>query len=164
MPKLATIRSLSFHELATWAEATVALALAQIRIAHVPPRNWRNILAAQQPQIVQPSNDRDLKTTIGVRIAVKRAARNLPSAPNCLPQALAARTMLDRRGIATTLHIGASRDRVASERFHAWLKYGDLFVTGDCDEAHYAQFSTPERMTAESPCEARDSLASHRTE
>lgn len=67
-----------------------------------------------------------------------RAHRNLPSNPNCLPQALAARWMLERRGIGSQLYLGTARDAAGVPRFHSWLKVGDEWVTGHCDESRYS--------------------------
>jgi len=63
---------------------------------------------------------------------VRSAARHLPWECACLAQALAARAMLRRRGLATRLHIGVARldsteDALAS---HAWLTLGDQIITG----------------------------------
>lgn len=73
-----------------------------------------------------------------VRFAIARAARNLPTDPNCLPQALAVRRMLERRGIEASLYMGAERGEDGKTRFHAWLKVGPEWVTGLCDEDRYA--------------------------
>lgn len=61
--------------------------------------------------------------------AVTRAARYVPFRAVCLPQAMAARAMLARRGIASTLHFGAAPgdDSVLA---HAWLDAGGIEVTG----------------------------------
>lgn len=63
--------------------------------------------------------------------AVERAARHLPWRPLCLPQALAARAMLRRRGVACTLHFGmrlAPPDRAMQA--HAWVTAGSCNVVG----------------------------------
>jgi len=63
--------------------------------------------------------------------AVAIASRNLPGEYACLPQALAAQIMLKRRGIPTTLYLGAafkpSKDALKA---HAWIRAGNVIVTG----------------------------------
>jgi len=62
---------------------------------------------------------------------VRSAARHLPWECACLAQALAARAMLRRRGIVTTLHIGVSKDGETHDfRSHAWLSYQQWVLTG----------------------------------
>ncbi len=62
--------------------------------------------------------------------AVSRAARHVPFRAACLPQAMTARIMLRRRGIASVLYFGATKN--AAERFgpHAWLEAAGVEVTG----------------------------------
>lgn len=60
--------------------------------------------------------------------AVATAARHLPWRPVCLPQALTARWLLQRRKVRSTLYLGIpnTQARVA----HAWVCVGPLVVTG----------------------------------
>jgi hypothetical protein len=67
--------------------------------------------------------------------AIAAAARRAPWRSECLEQAIAAKAMLRRRGIASTLYLGMARDPVAA---HAWLRVGDLNVTGGRDVARYS--------------------------
>jgi hypothetical protein len=53
----------------------------------------------------------------------------------CLVCALAAKTMLKRRGINSTLYMGAALDQNQQMIAHAWLRCGDLFLVGG-DERH----------------------------
>ena len=157
MPKLRTLASLSASELRATLEAAGWLLAMQVAVVALPPRLWRRALFSDEttPCDAGPSEPGAARI---VRRAVARAARNLPTAPNCLPQALAARQMLTRRGVATSLHLGVARDD-RPPRFHAWLKSGDLFVTGDCDEAGFSHFPS-----AAFPCRQPASLASLPTE
>ena len=59
------------------------------------------------------------------------ALRVLPWRIVCLPQALAARSMLSRRGIANTLLVGVKRDDPeGTTDLHAWLSIGDHVIIG----------------------------------
>lgn len=121
------------------------------------PRNWlaaaeaAALLAAYRLMIVALPNERLLRRfgtpmvetapdALGaedsaivdrVRWAVGGISARTPFTANCLPQALTARSMLARRGLASTLYLGAAftADRSAL-RAHAWLRCGDRPVTG----------------------------------
>ena len=56
-----------------------------------------------------------------VRWAVAAVGRRLPGA-TCLTQALAARMLLGRKGIAAEVRIGVKRDGAGRITGHAWLK------------------------------------------
>lgn len=76
-----------------------------------------------------------VKLARDVSWAVAAAARHVPWKSVCLPQALAARTMLQRRGIRSTLYLGVSRAQGFTA--HAWLRVGRFYVTGrDGMQAH----------------------------
>jgi hypothetical protein len=72
--------------------------------------------------------------------AVTVAARHVPWNSVCLPQALAARTMLRRRGVASTLYLGVSRAEGLTA--HAWLRVGHFIVTGRDGMQAYEVIST----------------------
>ena len=139
MGKLGTLLALDRRDRVATFEALFALAAAQALVRIVPPRKWRDRFAPSSSLSASGAIGKDqLEPVRRVRFAIARAARNLPTDPNCLPQALAARRMLERRGIESSLFIGAERDEQGKANFHAWLKVGSEWVTGLCDEERYA--------------------------
>ena len=149
MPKLRTFLSLDSEDRWATLEAMAGLVGAHLRIRLVRPRRWRErfgAVAAGPPlDEVAPAR---LETVRRVRLAIARALRNVPGSPNCLPQALTARAMLERRGITSQLYIGTERGADGAPRFHAWLKVGDEWVTGHCDESRYALLASPDAELA----------------
>lgn len=70
--------------------------------------------------------------------AVIIASRNLPGEYACLPQALAAQLMLKKRGIPTTLYLGAAFNPTKDGlRAHAWTRAGTEIVTGAPQHLEY---------------------------
>ncbi len=63
--------------------------------------------------------------------AVRGAARHLPGKPTCLPQAIVAQTMLRRRAMAGTLHIGAVLEDDGRLAAHAWIELDGRVLIGD---------------------------------
>jgi hypothetical protein len=99
-------------------------ALARRLGAFVPPTDARVQLARQ--------GGSDLAAGLAAEIgwATVCAARHVPFAAVCLPQAIAARIMLRRRGIASVLHLGAAKGREQGIDAHAWLDAAGVEVTG----------------------------------
>ena len=60
--------------------------------------------------------------------SVTRAANALPWRPTCLPQALAVKRMLRRRGIGSELHLGVTSPALGQA--HAWVTVGGEPVVG----------------------------------
>ena len=77
--------------------------------------------------------------------AVRTAGGYLfPSRP-CLPQALAARFLLSRLGVATDLHVGVQRPETGALRAHAWVELdGEVLIGGPDAPSEYHTLMTPE--------------------
>jgi len=118
-------------------EAAAWLLVARVALLAVPfPR-----LARQLGAFVSPTDERvtlarrdaspqDAQLAEEIAWATTRAARHVPFKAVCLPQAMAARIMLRRRGVASVLHFGAARGRDKPIDAHAWLDAAGVEVTG----------------------------------
>jgi hypothetical protein len=115
------------------AEATLCLLIARLALFVVP----FPMLARRFGDFVPPDDARaapgaerhalQARTAEDIGWAVTRAARHLPIKTVCLPQAMAARVMLARRGIASVMHFGAKGTPLET---HAWLDAAGVKVTG----------------------------------
>jgi len=118
-------------------EATCWLLVARLCLLLVPfPR-----LANRLGTLVPPGDQRALRANRAgapehvwlareIGWAVTAAARHVPFKAVCLPQALAARIMLRRRGVVCVVHFGAAKGRKKSFAAHAWLDAAGVEVTG----------------------------------
>lgn len=120
-------------------EAVACLLLARLALIFIPfPR-----LARRLGSFVPPDDARATRAkTRGpqaqlaeeVGWAVTRSARYVPFNAVCLPQAMAARVMLKRRGVSSVMHFGAAKNTTAGEAkpldAHAWLDAAGVEVTG----------------------------------
>lgn len=70
--------------------------------------------------------------------AVETASRFVPTGDNCLVRAIAAREMLARRGVSSSLRLGIAKNSPDILRGHAWLECGDRIVTGEGEHRRYA--------------------------
>ena len=69
--------------------------------------------------------------------AVRSASRFTPWRSNCFPQAMAAQILLRRKGIASTLYLGAAFKARTELEAHAWLRCGPFYVTGGAGHRHF---------------------------
>jgi len=106
-------------------EAIVMLALARLIVITVPFRMLAPWLS-RAPDTNLPA----AVLLVRVRKAVTTAARNVPWNAVCLPQAMAAKAMLARRGCGSVFHLGAAFDPNGKLIAHAWLMVGDTVVVG----------------------------------
>ncbi len=123
--KLESFLRLSGAERRLVGEAVVWLGLARLVLATIPFR----ILARELARVPESGTD-DVSSVLRVRRAVKTAARHVPWKAVCLPQAIAAKIMLARRGCGSALHLGAGFDGSGALIAHAWLVVGGTVVMG----------------------------------
>lgn len=118
-------------------EAVISLSGARLALATIPfPR-----LARRLGTFVPPTDDRVASARTSARPehprlayqigwAVRRAAHWVPFKAVCLPQAMAARFMLGRRGVSSVMSFGADPAKRGLLDMHAWLQAAGAEVTG----------------------------------
>jgi|SRR5579862_3815667 len=124
-----------YHRRALLAEAVAWLLAARLAIIFVPfPRLARRlgkfVPPAAAASVRAGGSPEQARLAEEIGWAVTRAARYLPFKAVCLPQAIAARAMLKRRGIASVMHFGAARGQEKPLDAHAWLDAAGVEVTG----------------------------------
>ncbi len=102
------------------------LAFARLIVLTVPFRLTARLLARAPESVVRE----DTELLSRVRAAVAIAARNVPWNAVCLPQAMAAKAMLARRGQGSSFHLGAGFGAEGEMVAHAWLTAGETIVVG----------------------------------
>ncbi len=123
--KLRSFASLSWRDRARVAEAAALLTAARGAVLVLPYRVLQRWLRFDGGAAAP-----DRASVLRVRRAVATAASNLPFAAVCLPQAMAAKVMLARRGFRSSLVLGVGRDR-NELLLHSWLEAGGMVVTGE---------------------------------
>jgi hypothetical protein len=118
-------------------EAGVWLVSARLVVALVPfPRIARHLGRLRAPMDVMPAEparpiENDREVAAEVSWAIDRAALFSPFPIVCLPRALAAWKMLQRRRVPSRLHFGASHRQEANNLLtHAWIDACGVKVAG----------------------------------
>jgi hypothetical protein len=119
------------------AEAVAYLFAARLALIFIPfPRLARRLGAFVPPtdagvlEVRAQAPDEEVKLAEAVGWAVTRAARYLPFRAVCLPQAMAARVMLKRRGVRSVMHFGAAKGQEKPLDVHTWLDAAGVEVAG----------------------------------
>ena len=115
-------------------EAVINLALARLALFFMPFRSlaaWFGTLSVPGDGVKGPAPRSDqLEVVQEVGWAVTRAARYVPFRAVCLPQAIAAKAMLNRRDVPNVMHFGVAKRTDLPLEAHAWLDAGAVEVTG----------------------------------
>ena len=107
-------------------EAAGWLGLARLALLLLPFRRVAPYLGRQMAQ--SPAAPVDLLNRLAWAVAT--VSRHLPWDCFCLAQALAAKAMLQRRGVPSTLYLGLAKDGESQLQAHAWLPCGEGILIG----------------------------------
>jgi hypothetical protein len=139
---LRRLRALSWAERVLLAEAVVFLAAARAAVVLLPFRVLARGLGTHMAEAASPRANEPERLR-GFTWALGAAAARTPWRSACLEQAIAAKAMLRRRGIPTTLYLGVARPPDGGAiAAHAWLRSGTVPVTGGSDVEGYAVVAT----------------------
>jgi hypothetical protein len=129
-------------------EAALWLLAARIALIAIPfPRLARRLGAFVPPtdervaRVAEGGSSEDRRLAAEIGWATVRAARHVPFKAVCLPQAMAARIMLRRRGVASVLHFGAAKGADKPIDAHAWLDAAGVEVTGYPVAAQFSEIA-----------------------
>lgn len=135
--RLRKLSALSWADRWLLLQVFVLLGLARLALRTVPFRRLAarlGPLQAETPWTIAPG---DLAQAQRLALAIARVSPHTPWTSNCFPQALAAKYWLRRRGIPSTLYLGAALDKgtpadgsAPAMEAHAWLRCGSFYVTG----------------------------------
>lgn len=125
-------------------EAFALLGVARLLVVSTPFRWLAASLGERMKESSPEVTPDDLHLARLVGQAVRSAASNTPWESVCLPQAVAGQWMLKRRGIAATLYLGAMKADNKPEQLaaHAWLRCGDIILTGAAGHRQFTVVAT----------------------
>jgi hypothetical protein len=133
---LLRVRQVDNRRRALLIEAVAYLFAARLALIFIPfPRLARRIGTFVPPADARAATSQGAPAADQARLAkdigwaVTRAARYVPFDAVCLPQAMAARVMLKRRGVKSVMHFGAAKGEHKLDA-HAWLDAAGVEVTG----------------------------------
>lgn len=140
LPRLRTALGLPSVEWARAAEAAALFHGFRLALRVVPFRRFQGLLGTPGPRDARPeAPPAPAPGALAVARAIHRAAKAHPD--TCLAQALAGRVMLRRRGLPSTVSLGARRGD-GDFAFHAWLRSGGVLLTAGGGPDHFTVLST----------------------
>jgi hypothetical protein len=125
-------------------EALLLLGIARAAVLLLPFRWIARRLGVQREggaPALTPAAPADALLNHIARV-VSGVAVRVPWDANCLAQAIAAKVMLRRRGVPSTLRLGVARDAAGALEAHAWLSVGEVIVTGGRIAGRYAAIAS----------------------
>lgn len=133
MNKLLQFHLMPFHVKLMYPEALLLSAYYRFRILHTSFAGLAAHLGTQGHETDHEHTACALPREIAA--VIDCVCRRTPWESKCLVRALSAMAMLKRRSFACTLYMGVRMNGRKMEA-HAWLRCGDLYVTGGTGAAY----------------------------
>lgn len=100
-------------------------------LVRIIPLKWFNsVLGEFKKEIEFEINEDQLQLIKVLRKNIRRLKRKLPWKVKCFEEAIAVKKVLERHQIKSTIYLGVSKDKNSKLIAHAWLKIGNVFITG----------------------------------
>jgi hypothetical protein len=123
-------------------EALLWLCWARLLLVAVPFRWIAPHLGRQAAESPMSTSEQERPVVQRISWAVQAVERHAPLAFVCLPQAMAAKWMLRRRGLQSTLYLGLRHGEKAGLAAHAWLRVGGRILTGRAEALGHQVIAT----------------------
>lgn len=123
-------------------EALAWLCWARLLLLFVPFRRIAPHLGRSMTESPSAMAAQERLLASRVSWAVQSVAAHVPFGFVCLPQAMAAKWMLRRRRLASTLYLGVARPDEVKFTAHAWLRAGDMILTGRAESRTHTILAT----------------------
>lgn len=146
--KITKFARLPWKEKCLLTEAIFLSGIIRFAILFFPFRKVASIMGKQMTESPSQASMEAYKKALAIRRAVEKVSASTPWESKCLVQALSALIMLKRRNIPGTLYLGITKDGSNKLLAHAWLRCGEMTVTGGKEQSMFkavAYFSSQPR-------------------
>ncbi len=143
LSKFKTLLTLPRRRKSLLVEALVCLIRADLRIRKRPLKAVTDTLGTEQNPSHVTLDKSQLDAALDVGHTIEMIAKNMPWSVLCMPQAVAVKWMLQRRGIPCTLYFGTKGDRRADNSLeaHAWVAIDNRIIIGGAHSKEHTALS-----------------------
>ncbi|KAF1086080.1 hypothetical protein SPSYN_00818 [Sporotomaculum syntrophicum] len=119
-------------------QAFVLAGVVRLAIILLPFRWLAGFLGNQELESPAEEDHEKLNAARRVGRVVETVCRHTPWESKCLVQAIVGKILLRQSRISNTLYLGVGRDPEDKMVAHAWLRCGDMILTGNYNLDKYA--------------------------
>ena len=113
------------------------LICALILVRLIPLKWFNSILGEFKKELNTDINTKEIDIILSLKKNIRRLKRVLPWRVKCFEEAVAAKKVLEEKGIKSTLYLGVDKNLNDELIAHAWLKKGQYFIAGEKDSEKF---------------------------
>lgn len=118
-------------------EAYILLGFSRLILWKLSFKTIAGLLGRKNQETEVSNEGIDLAKVKQVSVAVTTISKYTPWKSKCLVQAYAAKLMLNRRKLKSTVYLGVAKDKHGNMIAHAWIRCGRIYVTGGDGSLNY---------------------------
>ena len=120
-------------------EALFLTGIARLVILSIPFGKYKKYIGTHKEETSFDINLEEYRVIKRIAWAVNTVSKYTPWESKCLVQALTAQRMLKERKVSSTLYLGVNKDEKNNMKAHAWLRCGQVIVTGGYNKNEFKE-------------------------
>ena len=139
MHKLKIFWELGFRKQLMFIEAFILSGVYRFMVLYLPFKYLKKQMGVAKSESKKEVPLSYYEEARSIRNIVLLVCKHTPWESKCLVQALLVQHFLKRKGIATTLYLGVNKDKQDHLMAHAWVRCGEMIVTGQYEKDHFIE-------------------------
>ena len=139
MHKLQIFWELGFRKQLMFIEAFILSGVYRFMVLYLPFKYVKKRLGVPKKESAKEESVEVYRLAKEIRGGVLLVCKYTPWESKCLIRAMLVQHFLKRKKIATTIYLGVNKDDLNNMKAHAWIRCGEMIVTGQYEKDHFIQ-------------------------
>ena len=139
MHKLQIFWELGFRKQLMFIEAFILSGVYRFMVLYLPFKYVKKRLGVPKKESAKEESVEVYRLAKEIRGLVLLVCKYTPWESKCLIRAMLVQHFLKRKKIATTIYLGVNKDDLNNMKAHAWIRCGEMIVTGQYEKDHFIQ-------------------------
>ena len=139
MHKFKIFWQLGFKKQLMFIEAFILSGIYRFMMSYMPFKYVKKRLGEPKKESAREEPLEVYRLAKEIRELVLLTCKYTPWESECLIRAMLVQHFLKRKKIATTIYLGVNKDDLNNMKAHAWLRCGEMIVTGQSQKRYFIQ-------------------------
>ena len=139
MHKLKIFLNLGFKNQWMFIEGFLLSGYYRFAMIYLPFKYLKKQMGIPKTESIYDVDHLIYKEAKNIRSIVMLICKYTPWESKCLVRALLVQHFLKRKKIASTIYLGVNEDDMNHMKAHAWIRCGEMIVTGQYEKDHFIQ-------------------------
>ena len=139
MNRLKVFWQLGFKKQLMFIEVFFLSGIYRFMVLYLPFKSIKRQLGKHKTESTYELSVDEYRVAKEIREIVLLVCKYTPWESKCLIRAMLVQHFLKHKKIATTIYLGVNKDDLNNMKAHAWIRCGEMIVTGQYEKDHFIQ-------------------------